>query len=34
MDWTTFMFMGMILIFVGKIVRQAVKVKEKNDLTI
>lgn len=34
MDWTTFMFMGMILIFVGKIVRQAVKIKEENDLTI
>lgn len=34
MDWTTFMFMGMILLFVGKIVRRAVKVKEENDLTI
>ena len=34
MDWTTFIFMGLILIFVGKIVRQAIKIKEENDLTI
>lgn len=34
MDWTTLMFMGMILIFAGKIVRRAVKIKEENDLTI
>ena len=34
MDWTTLMFMGMILLFVGKIVRRAIKIKEENDLTI
>lgn len=34
MDWTTLMFLGMILLFVGRIVRRAIKIKEENDLTI
>lgn len=34
MDWATIMVFGMILVFVGRIVRRAIKIKEENDLTI
>lgn len=34
MDWITIFCMGVILQFVGKIVRRAIKIKEENDLKI
>lgn len=34
MDWITIFCMGLILQFVGKIVRRAIKIKEENDLKI
>lgn len=34
MDWITIFCMGVILQFVGKIVRRAIKIEEENDLKI
>lgn len=34
MDWITIFCMGLILQFVGKIVRRAIKIEEENDLKI
>ena len=34
LDWTTIMVLGFLLQFVGRIMRRAVKIKEKQDLTI
>lgn len=34
LDWTTIIFLGFLLQFVGRIVRRAVKIKEEQDLTI
>ena len=34
LDWFTIMLFGIMMAFIGKIVRRAVKIKEENDLTI